>query len=954
MQKKKKSLLKKILIGSGITLLWLILAMILIPYFFKDELKEMVIAEANKSLNAEVELGDFDLTWFSTFPNLTVQLIDTKITGKGDFGGVELIYAKKIKAQVKLWDVISGDQIAIRNIELVEPRIDVRILKDGRANYDIVKLDSLLTPDEVEESSSFKMSLQGYSVTDGYIRYDDRAGDMFAEIVKLNHNGKGDMTADIIDFETSTQMDELTYSMSGIPYLTKVKTDADIDLLMVFTEKTSKYTLKDNTFNLNNLKFALNGFYEMLDGYDNMDLKLDASKATFKDFLSLIPTFYQSGYESIVTKGNLAMNGFVKGKMDDYNVPGWDFNLSVDNAQIKYPDVPGSINNIFLKASSKFVGGTNMNLMTADVPKFHADFVGNVIDANLKLSNIEKDPLMDTRIMAKVDLATLKQVIPMAEGESYKGKLDADVSLKGYLSAIDNEDYDAFNATGSIELSNMNYTSADLTAAVDIKTMMLRFNPKNLTLENLEAKMGKSDFKMMGTIDNYLAYMLRDELLKGDFDFSSSNLDLDEFMGTTPASDGMGAGEEAQSEPILIPDNLDFNINTNIANMSYDGMTYKNVSGGVRMKDEEAILDNITLNTLGGKVGLKGNYNSANPNQPKLDFGFSLKEIDIQQLAANFITIDKLAPIAKYTQGKISTNFNMNTLLQPSLEPIYSSLTGGGDLFTSTVKITGFKPLEKLGESLKMDNIATQTIKDLKTFFQFKDGKVNLSKPFVTKLGKIESEISGYSSFEQDINYDIKMMVPKSELPKSLLAKAEQGIAKLNSLTPKLNVAALPDFIPVTVKVLGKVNDPKITTDFKEAIMKATGSVKDKLIKTGTDLLNTAKDSVKTVIKDKVIEVREDLNAKKQAIMDDAKVQADKIRAEGKKQADAARAAANSKIDKLVAEAGNNPIKKKAAELAGNKLKKDADEKASKIESAANNKADDLMDAAQKKADAIK
>ena len=954
MQKKKKSLLKKILIGSGITLLWLILAMILIPYFFKDELKEMVIAEANKSLNAEVELGDFDLTWFSTFPNLTVQLIDTKITGKGDFGGVELIYAKKIKAQVKLWDVISGDQIAIRNIELVEPRIDVRILKDGRANYDIVKLDSLLTPDEVEESSSFKMSLQGYSVTDGYIRYDDRAGDMFAEIVKLNHNGKGDMTADIIDFETSTQMDELTYSMSGIPYLTKVKTDVDIDLLMVFTEKTSKYTLKDNTFNLNNLKFALNGFYEMLDGYDNMDLKLDASKATFKDFLSLIPTFYQSGYESIVTKGNLAMNGFVKGKMDDYNVPGWDFNLSVDNAQIKYPDVPGSINNIFLKASSKFVGGTNMNLMTVDVPKFHADFVGNVIDANLKLSNIEKDPLMDTRIMAKVDLATLKQVIPMAEGESYKGKLDADVSLKGYLSAIDNEDYDAFNATGSIELSNMNYTSADLTAAVDIKTMMLRFNPKNLTLENLEAKMGKSDFKMMGTIDNYLAYMLRDELLKGDFNFSSSNLDLDEFMGKTPASDGMGAGEEAQSEPILIPDNLDFNINTNIANMSYDGMTYKNVSGGVRMKDEEAILDNVTLNTLGGTVGLKGNYNSANPYQPKLDFGFSLKEIDIQQLAANFITIDKLAPIAKYTQGKISTNFNMNTLLQPSLEPIYSSLTGGGDLFTSTVKITGFKPLEKLGESLKMDNIATQTIKDLKTFFQFKDGKVNLSKPFVTKLGKIESEISGYSSFEQDINYDIKMMVPKSELPKSLLAKAEQGIAKLNSLTPKLNVAALPDFIPVTVKVLGKVNDPKITTDFKEAIMKATGSVKDKLIKIGTDLLNTAKDSVKTVIKDKVIEVREDLNAKKQAIMDDAKVQADKIRAEGKKQADAARAAANSKIDKLVAEAGNNPIKKKAAELAGNKLKKDADEKASKIESAANNKADDLMDAAQKKADAIK
>ncbi len=958
MQKKKKSWMKKILIGSGIMVFTLLLAVICIPYFFKDEIKEMVIKEANKSLTATVELGDFDLTWFSTFPNLTVQLLDTKITGQGDFDGVELLNAKKIKAQVKLWDVISGDQISIRKIELVEPRMDVRVLKDGRANYDIVKPDSLQTPEEAEEPSNFKMSLQGYEITEGYIRYDDREGDMFAEIVNLTHVGTGDLTADVIDFKTSTQMDELTYVMSGIPYLTKVKTDAKLNLLMEYTETTSKYTLKENTFVLNNMAFGLDGFYEMLDGYDNMDLKLDASKATFKDFLSLIPTFYQSGYESMVTKGNLSMNGFVKGRMDDKAMPGWDFNLSVDNAQIKYPDVPGTINNIALKAGSKFVGGENMDLMTVDVPKFHADFVGNVIDANLKLRNPMTDPLIDSKIMARVDLATLKKVMPMAEGESYNGKLDADVLLKGRMSAIENENYEAFNATGTVRIDDMHYASPDLTSPMDIKTMLLRFSPQNLSLESLDASMGKSDFQMRGTVDNYLAYMFRDELLKGEFDFTSNNLDLDEFMGgetvpTEPTKATTPAAESTADEPLLIPGNIDFNLRTNIGKMSYDGMTYKNVNGGVRIKDEEAVLDNLTMNTMGGTVGLKGSYNSVNPNQPKMDFGFNLKDIDIQELASNFITIEKLAPIAKFAQGKITSNFNMSSLLQPSLEPIYSSLNGAGDLFTSSIKISGFKPLEKIGETLKMDNLATQTIKDLKTYFKFSDGKVSLT-PFTTNLGKIGSTISGYSSFDQDINYDILMSVPKSELPKSMLAAAEQGIAKLNSLAPKLNVQALPDFIPVTVKVLGKVTDPKITTDFKEAIMKASGSVKDNLIKTGKDMLVSAKDSAKTVVTNKVVEVREDLNAKKQAIMDDAKVQADKIRLEGKKQADATRSAANAEIDKLVAEAGSNPIRKQAAVLAGNKLKKEADEKANKIESAANQKADDVMDAAQKRADAIK
>lgn len=942
-------------IGSGITILLLLVVMILIPFFFKDKIKDLVIKEANKSLTATLEIGEFDLTWFSTFPNLTVQLIDTKITGKKEFDGVELINAKKIKAQVKLWDVISGDQMAVQNITLVEPKIDIRILKDGFANYDIVKADSLKTPEEAEEPSNFKLSLQKYSIENGQIRYDDRVGDMFAEILNLNHTGKGDLTADIIDFETETTMDELTFSMSGIPYFTKVKTDLAINLLMEFTEKTSKFSLKENTIQLNNLKFGINGFYEMLNGYDNMDLSLDASKATFKDFLSLIPAFYQSGYESMVTKGDLALNGLVKGKMDDKNMPSWDFNVAVDNAQIKYPEVPGSINNIDLKAGSKFVGGTNMDLMTLDVPKFHADFVGNVVDATLKMRNPMSDPLLISKIRAKIDLATLGKVMPMAEGESYNGKLDADVDLNGRLSAIENENYEAFNATGTIGLKNMNYESAELPDAVAIKSLLLRFSPQNLALEELNAKMGVSDFQMKGTIDNYLGYVFRDELLKGKFTFNSTNLDLDQFMGNSEdvTETKTETSNTETTEPLLIPGNIDFDLMTNIANLKYDGLDIKNVSGAVRMKEEVAYLDNLTMNTMGGTVGLKGSYTSSNPNQPKLDFAYDLKNIDIQQLANNFISIEKLAPVAKYAKGNFSSKFDMTTLLQPSLEPIYSSLTGAGDLFTKSVTVSGFKPLEKIGEALKMSNLATQTISDLKTFFSFKDGKLNL-KPFDVKLGKIATNISGSSSFEQDIDYALLMNVPKDQIPGSMLKVAEDGIAKLNSLAPKLNVGGLPDLIPVKLKVIGKMTDPKVTTDFKEAIMKASGNVKESLINKGKDIVKQAKDSVKTVVTEKIKVVREDLNAKKQAIMADAKVQADKIRTEGAKQAEAARSSANNEIDKLMAQAGSNPIKKKAAELAGNKLKKEADAKASKLEDEANNKADQIMATAQAKADAVK
>ena len=84
---KGKKILKKILKWTGITFLLLIIALILIPIFFKDQIKQMVIDEVNKSLTAELSLEDFDLTFISTFPNMTIQLQNAKLTGLNDFKG---------------------------------------------------------------------------------------------------------------------------------------------------------------------------------------------------------------------------------------------------------------------------------------------------------------------------------------------------------------------------------------------------------------------------------------------------------------------------------------------------------------------------------------------------------------------------------------------------------------------------------------------------------------------------------------------------------------------------------------------------------------------------------------------------------------------------------------------------------------------------------------------------
>lgn len=959
--KKKKSFIRRFFKWTGLTLLFLLIAIIVIPIIFKDEIKEMVLKEVSKSLKADVTIRDFDLTFLSTFPNVTIQLFDTKVTGRTEFKGVELANVKTIEAHVGLWDVIGGDEIEIDEVHISDAKIDVRVSPDGKANYNIVIPEDQKPADT--EPSKFKMSLKEYSLNNIQIVYDDQASDMYAKIKNLNHTGEGDLTADVIDFVTSTQMDELTFEMDGLSYLSKVKTNADVNLLMEFKENDSKFTLKENKFALNNFNLSLDGFYQMLKDHDQIDLKLNTKEISFKDLLSLVPSFYQSGYESMVAKGDLKMNGEVKGRLDDKNLPGWDFGLNVNKASIKYAGL-GSINNIIVDAGSQFAGGSNLDKMTLDVTKFHSEFVGNLIDANLKLRNPMTDPLINSKLKAKVNLATIGKVMPLAEGESYKGKLNADVALNGRMSSIETEQYEKFDAKGLIELFDFLYKSKDLNEDVNVKDLTFRFSPQNLSLEKMHASMGKSDFAMDGKIDNYLGYLFgnnkEDQLLKGAFNFNSTNMDLDQLMGVSPASTtaSSAASEPApadpNAEPLLIPENVDFNLNTNIQKLRYNGIDVNNITGNVNMKEEVASLNGLSMNTMGGTVGLRGSYNSKDHNKPAIDFGYNLKEIDIQEITSHFLTIGKLAPVAKYAKGKFSSNLNMKSDLTKALEPVYNSLTGDGDFFTNTVTVSGFEPLKKLGDALSMEKISNQTFKDVKAFFSFKDGKMSLKKPLKIKLSGIDTEVTGSTAFTQEIDYKMLMQVPKSMIPGGIIKAAEQGLSKVNGVVPKLNVGSIPDLIPVNALVGGTVTKPVIKTDFKEALLKATGNLKDNLKEQGKELVNKAKDSVKTIVDNKVKEVKEDLNKKKQEILDDAKKEADKVKAEAKKAGDQILAEADKQCADAMTAAGSNPIKKKAAELACKEGKKKADNSVAKLQAEADKKADGIMAKAQEKADAVK
>ena len=134
-----KKALKWTLIVLGGLLVLILAAAFIIPIVFKDDIKSAIDKELAKSVNADVvfDVDKFSLSLFSNFPNITAEMNDLGVINREPFAGEILFATEKFEVEVNLKNILFGDQLRLKGISLVRPVINVKVLQDGRANYDI-------------------------------------------------------------------------------------------------------------------------------------------------------------------------------------------------------------------------------------------------------------------------------------------------------------------------------------------------------------------------------------------------------------------------------------------------------------------------------------------------------------------------------------------------------------------------------------------------------------------------------------------------------------------------------------------------------------------------------------------------------------------------------------------------------------------------------------------------
>ncbi|NAY92265.1 AsmA family protein [Muricauda sp. JGD-17] len=823
----------------GFILLLLIALIVALPWFLEGKIGDIVKNKVNNNINATLDFEDAQLSLIKSFPNAYVSLKKISLVNHAPFEGDTLFVSDEVALSMSIKELFksAAEPITIKRLNIDGAKLHIKVDAAENANYDIAKQDGTETDASTASGNDFTFAMDEYAITDSQILYDDLSSGIRLDISEMNHTGTGDLSLEESQLDTHTHA-LISLEMDSTNYLRNHK--LFLDALLGINLNENKYTFMENKAMVNKLPLVFDGFVQVNEENQEVDITFETPSSDFKNFLAVIPEEYSKNIEDVQTSGDFVVQGQLKGLVDEEHIPTFNIKIKSDNASFKYPQLPKSVRNVFIDTEIKNTTGITEDTYV-DIKKMSFTIDQDKFNLNSRIRDLTGNTKVQAHMDGRINLANISQAYPVPESYNLKGLLDADVTTSFDMESLEKKRYQNTKTEGKMNVSGFEYASEELKNPMVINTASLTFNPTTVTVNSFDGKTGDTDFKASGTLTNFLGFMFNEEKMEGNFNVNSNRFALNDFMvADTAEGEPQAETSPETDERIKIPSFLDCTINAKANTVVYDNLNLKNVQGTFVIRDETATVKNLTSDLFGGDLGLSGAV-STKGETSSFEMNLGMTDFNIDESFAALELFQVLAPLANALQGKLNSDIEISGKLKDDLTPNLTSISGNllAELLSTKVNPEKAPLLSSLGNKLNFLDTKNINFDNLKTALSFDNGRVQV-KPFSLKYKDIEVKVDGSHTFDSQMQYKATLDVPAKYLGK-----------EVNNLIAQIDDSSLEGLtVPVTANIGGSYTDPTVSTDLSSGVKNLTAQLveiqKQKLVGKGKD---KARDLLSDVLK---------------------------------------------------------------------------------------------------------
>lgn len=798
-------------------------------YFFKDQIINEFIREANKSLSTPVKPGKVEVSWFEDFPNLSIVFHDVYVEDSHD-GQYPLMTAEIISFQLNAFEVWRG-KYTIKGMQVKNSETILKIDSKGKNNYTILK-----QKDAGSNGEAIGFELKNVKLINTKVRYSDQRASqeyifssarLTASIRSRNDiyniDAEGNLTTEKLKIDKTELFNGKTFSISS-----KLVYD---DLKKNLIINPSELVLKQSTF-------TVEGNYNWKDR-SVIDLRATGKNTDIQTLLSLLPESAAKSFEKYQSNGDMYFNAELKGEVSRNTSPSLSVDFGFQNATLFHPDFKSRIEEANIEGSFASPRVADPAKAVLVLKNIQGKLNGEQFTANLVVDNFtDSDVILNFK--GKLDAASVFDFYPVENIRDVKGSLMADVSFEGRLSWLKSKaTARKTTAQGSIELQDMGLSYGKEKVSIKNLRGIMQFNNNDLALSNVSARLGNSDVLLNGFFKNVITFLLfEDQPIGIETDLTSNFLDLDELFALTFGNKTTDVPEYEFS----ISRNLNLNFNCNVRALRYRRFHASDVKGDLLIKNEMAVSRNVNLKAMGGSMSFSGIVDANNKKAIDVVSTFKLNGIHIDSAFYVFENFNQNFIEDRHLRGQGDADVNMEMTLKPNLRLFPETLIADIGITIKNGQLNNFEPLKKLNKYLDDESLDRVRFSDLKNEIHIENKNIYIPQMEI-RTNVTNMRISGTHTFDQRIDY--RVVTPLRNIKKVSLRESEGAIEMDESGQSKL-----------FLKITGTTDNYRVVYD--------TEAVKKKII---NDLRQEVQE-LKSAFKNKGTKQQKELELEKEEYFD--------------------------------------------------------------------------------------
>ena len=543
-----------------------VIAIVLNFVFTPEKLTPVVLKVANESLDAKLDMGSVELTFFSTFPRFGLKLTDGTLVSKAIRDTLwqrtdTLVKFKRAVLVVNPIDYLQQQKISLYRLSLDSANVYAYKSEAGKANWEIVATDTTAVADTTsgEMPAVNEIDIRRVSLRHTTVTLDDRETRLFANLWDTDFHLKANMRQEGAMLALEVKNKNILFWQDGELLANRIalhlKTDLELD------RTTRMLSLRDAQVNVNGVQLDMKGTLQRdtLAKALAVDLQYGLHAPSLETVLHMVPKSILKQAD-VAAQGEVLVSGTVKGLYGKERIPLATLDIQIKNASAQYAGMPYGVDEL----EADFYGQVDLSRQQpsyVDLKIFHLKGAHTDVLAEAKVEDLLRDPDITFHTQSVVDLTALAQTFPLQEGIHIGGKLDADLKLHCRLSTLKKQDLGRIQAGGKIRMEgltlqdsvrNFVFTSNAslafvgnewLAARAEIQDMNLQAPRLNASMERLTATVKTTNPQDTTRIAN-MECKLDMNRLKGALGDS-----LQVFCGKTSATVRLQPGDRDPAKP---------------------------------------------------------------------------------------------------------------------------------------------------------------------------------------------------------------------------------------------------------------------------------------------------------------------------------------------------------------------------------------------------------------------